>query len=79
MEQDGILQILYWMRGEGLGEDVAPEVINRLLRLDPAELGAALDRLVERGLVARGRGSVPDAVTLTDDGSTFRGRYCSRR
>jgi Mn-dependent DtxR family transcriptional regulator len=47
--QDEILQILFWMRGEGLGEVVALEEINRLLTIEKSNLNEAVERLEEMG------------------------------
>ncbi len=49
--QDEILQVLYWMRGEKLGDEVPQGQLLRLLHVEEAELVAALGRLVARGLV----------------------------
>lgn len=49
--RDEILQMLYWMRGEKIGERVSPEQLNRFLRVDAGELESALRRLVMDGLV----------------------------
>lgn len=49
--QDEILQMMYWMRGEHLGEHATTEQLNRFLRLEAHELDAALEQLVGRGLV----------------------------
>jgi hypothetical protein len=47
--QDEILQILFWMRGEGLGEMVAIEEINRFIVVEEQVLRVTLQRLVEMG------------------------------
>ncbi len=49
--QDEILQVLYWMRGEGLGDAVPREQFARLLQVEASDLTVALERLTERGLV----------------------------
>jgi hypothetical protein len=49
--QDEILQVLFWMRGEGLGEAAPAEAINRMVRLAEPELERVLDQLRARGLV----------------------------
>jgi len=59
--QDDILQMMFWMRGEKLGDDVSPEQLNRFLKIDESELAAAVARLVERGLLER----TGDQVRLT--------------
>lgn len=62
--QDEILQMMFWMRGEQLGDSVSSEQLNRFLKLEPAEVEAALSRLVVRSLIAANG----DAFRLTDRG-----------
>lgn len=68
--QDEILQFLYWMKGERLGELVPREQIERFIQLDRAEIEKALSALVEKKLLARveSEGASP-AWKLTDAGS----------
>jgi hypothetical protein len=48
-----ILQVMFWIRGEGFGDEVDPEVIERFLGVD-AETGIQyLDELVEDGLIEK--------------------------
>lgn len=47
--RDEILQVMYWLKGEGLGEDVAPVDLLRFLETDPGRLGERLAQLVEDG------------------------------
>lgn len=49
--QDEILQVMYWMRGEHLGREVARSELARFLSLERAQLDRALDRLVAAGLI----------------------------
>lgn len=51
--RDEILQLLYWMRGEGLGEQVDPPLLERFLGVDAAAGVRHLDRLVADGLLER--------------------------
>ena len=44
-----ILQVMYWLRGEGLGEVVDALLIERFLGVDAAIGVTYLDRLVEEG------------------------------
>jgi len=62
--QDDILQMLFWMRGEKLGDEVSPEQLNRFLKIDESELAGAVTRLVDRGLLER----LDDQVRLTTTG-----------
>jgi hypothetical protein len=48
-----ILQVMYWLRGEGLGETVDPEIIERFLGVDAAIGVTYLDRLVDDGYLER--------------------------
>jgi len=49
--QDEILQVMYWMHGEHLGQDVTPAQLYRLLHLDPTHVETALRQLVAFGLI----------------------------
>lgn len=52
-----ILQVMYWIRGEGLGDVVSPELLERFLGVDATIAVSYLDRLVEDGyLTANARG-----------------------
>ena len=71
---DEVLQILYWLRGEGLLDDVGVSDLRRFLDGSDEELTAVLDRLVRTGLVAR---TMPDGAarfSLTADGVREGGR-----
>lgn len=72
--QDEVLQVMFWLRGEGLAEDVGPAEVARFTGA-PAETAAAvLTRLVERGLVSVVRGDAADRFALTADGVREGGR-----
>ena len=59
-----ILQVMYWLRGEGLGDVVDAALIERFLGVD-ANIGVTyLDRLVEEGYLMRRR----DGFTLSPRG-----------
>lgn len=49
--QDDILQMMFWMRGEHLGDTASAEQLNRFLKLPQSDVDAALVRLVSRELV----------------------------
>lgn len=51
--QDDILQMLYWMRGEHLGDDASSEQLNQFLKVDEPLLAASIERLIERSLLER--------------------------
>jgi hypothetical protein len=48
-----ILQVMYWLRGEGLGDVVDAPVIERFLGVEAAVGVTYLDRLVDEGYVER--------------------------
>jgi hypothetical protein len=41
--RDEILQLMFWLRGEGLLQDVAPDDLRRFLETDPGRLEARLE------------------------------------
>ena len=48
-----ILQVMYWLRGEGFGDVVDPGLIERFLGVDAAIGMTYLDRLVDEGYLSR--------------------------
>lgn len=52
--QDEVLQLLYWMEGERLGDGFDAAQLDRLLGLGEPAVVEALGRLEARGLVVRG-------------------------
>jgi hypothetical protein len=48
-----ILQVMYWLRGEGFGDVVDPGLIERFLGVDATIGMTYLDRLVEEGYLVR--------------------------
>ena len=48
-----ILQVMYWLRGEGFGDVVDPGLIERFLGVDAAIGMTYLDRLVDEGYLVR--------------------------
>lgn len=51
--QDEILQVMFWLRGEGFGDEVDAPLLERFLGVDAAIGVKYLDRLVEEGLLRR--------------------------
>ena len=47
--RDEILQIMYWMLGEGLGDTPSPADVGRLLAAEPPMVAAHLERMVTIG------------------------------
>lgn len=50
--QDEILQVMYWMRGEGFGEKVGIADLQRFLEAPDEVMSANLRQLIKNGLVA---------------------------
>jgi DNA-binding transcriptional ArsR family regulator len=65
--RDEILQILYWFRGEGLGEAVTPAELVTFLGAEEALVQQHLERLAGEGYVTRLEG-VPPRYRLTEWG-----------
>jgi len=60
--RDEILQVMYWLKGEGLVENVAPDDLLRFLETDPGKLGERLVQLAKEGYLD----------TVPGDGSRYR-------
>lgn len=77
-KQDEILQLLFWMRGEGLGEEVRPSDLRVFLAPEDelSDLGPAFRRLEEKGLLEEAERSGQDGPSfrLTDEGILAGGR-----
>ena len=70
---DEILQVMYWLRGESIAQDVAPNELARWVGLDGERIEPLLKGLVESGLVE----NVPDQegrFRLTSSGGFEGGR-----
>lgn len=67
-----ILQVMYWLRGEGFGDLVDAGLLERFLGVDAAVAGAYLDRLVAEGFVVRdGAWYALSEVGLAEGGLEF--------
>ncbi len=71
--RDELLQLLYWLRGEGLGERVAPADLSTFLGAETDEIRRQLNCLVDEGYVAVEESEV-DRYHLTDWGAKEGGR-----
>ncbi len=69
--RDEILQLMFWIKGEGFGDHVDAALLERFLGVE-AEVGLRyLDRLVGEGLLGR----TPDGLyELTEEGQRFGAR-----
>lgn len=73
--QDEILQVLFWMRGEELGEEVRPGELEVFLTPDEnRDLEPAFLRLEEKGLLQRVGEGAGAAYRLTEQGLLEGGR-----
>ncbi len=71
--RDELLQVLYWFRGEGLGESVAPQDLTTFLGADVEVVRRRLECLVEDGYVVAVDDS-PARYRLTEWGAKEGGR-----
>lgn len=71
--RDEILQIMFWLRGEGIGETVATRDMTPLLNTEEPLVQYHLERLVDEGYVLRLAGA-PYRYQLTDLGVKEGGR-----
>ncbi len=71
--RDEILQILYWFRGEGLGEAVTARDLLSFLGAEEPLVEHHLQRLADEGYVARQEGE-PPRYQLTEWGVAEGGR-----
>ncbi len=67
--RDEILQIMYWLRGEGLGEVIAPHELVSFLQIDEEVARDHLLKMKEEGYVSCLE-SRPDRFQLSDFGIT---------
>lgn len=68
--RDEILQLIYWLRGEGFGEHLDPPLVERFLGVEAAVAVPYLNQLVDEGLLFRGSDS---RYVLTDEGVRYGG------
>ncbi|MBA3638446.1 MAG: hypothetical protein M3541_04640 [Acidobacteriota bacterium] len=71
--QDEILQVMFWLRGEGLAEDVSIADLARFIGSGDSGLEQGLQRLTRLGLV-RGAGADMIRYALTPEGVREGGR-----
>ena len=51
--RDEILQLMYWLRGEGFADVITPQDLRRFLEIDPGRLEERLSRLAADGYLER--------------------------
>jgi predicted transcriptional regulator len=51
--RDEILEMMFWIKGEGLGDHIDPSILERFLGVEAAVGIQYLNRLVDEGLLAR--------------------------
>lgn len=68
--RDDALQVMYWMRGEGLGDEVDGSQLSSFLAIDREFVLEQLEILVEYGMVAETSGR----YSLTEQGIREGGR-----
>jgi hypothetical protein len=70
-----ILQILYWLRGESLGENVAPNDLEPFLSLDESNILYCLKQMQDDGFVEHVSGSLEQfaltALGIEEGGRLF--------
>lgn len=71
-----ILQVMYWLRGEGLGEVVTAELLERFLGVQAGVVTTYLDRLVDDGyLLHDDRGYQLSARGVEEGGEEFEASF----
>lgn len=69
--RDEILQVTYWMTGEGFGTEFAPADLKKFLDVDDSVLSDTLEWMFASGLLARSEG---ERFCLTELGKREGGR-----
>ncbi len=72
--QDEILQVMYWLRGEKLADDVSARDLERFVGASELQLDGTLERLELLGLVSRMAEGGTLRYMLTEEGSREGGR-----
>ncbi|GAC1657525.1 MAG: hypothetical protein NVS9B1_15430 [Candidatus Dormibacteraceae bacterium] len=65
--RDEILQVMYWLAGEGLGEEVGPPTLRTFLGGDEPDLRLLMDQMVGEGFLATGARSLYRLTALGTD------------
>ena len=64
-----ILQVMYWLRGEGLGDEADADLLERFLGVDASVGNAYLDRLVTDGYLERSDGGYALSARGLEEGA----------
>src|SRR5215210_1282855 len=74
--RDEVLQVMYWLRGEGLAKDVVADDLTRWMTVDAMQIHSILVALAEAGLVETVAGNEASSARfrLTDSGVKEGGR-----
>jgi DNA-binding PadR family transcriptional regulator len=72
--QDEILQVMYWLRGEKLADEVAARDLERFVGASELQLDGALERLALLGLVRVSPAGGTLRYALTEEGAREGGR-----
>jgi hypothetical protein len=72
--QDEVLQVMYWLRGEKLADDVSAEDLARFVGATELVLDGVLERLAVLGLVRQVAGAGMPRYALTEEGGREGGR-----
>jgi hypothetical protein len=72
--RDEILQVMYWFRGEGLGETVTPRELVTFLGTTEELIQRHIDRLVDEGYAVRQEDPAPARYRLSEQGVKEGGR-----
>lgn len=71
--RDEMLQLLFWLEGEGMGSSATIQAMTRFLVRDEAVVRRTLADLLNRGLVVEAAGEPPEYL-LTEIGKSEAGR-----
>lgn len=72
--RDEILQVMYWYRGEGFGENISVTDLQIFLPADTSVLSTQMDRMVIDGYLTCDRESLPHRYAFTPYGASEGGR-----
>jgi DNA-binding PadR family transcriptional regulator len=65
---DEVLQVMYWMNGEGLGSEVESRDVMRFVAIDETRLERLFETLTSRGWLEQKEAGGAPRYALTDEG-----------